>query len=91
MVIVVGNRFLKANNWSRSGVAFLIVAVLAIGCYLNALGGEFVSDDHKYIVNNPLLREPHRLPEVFTNSFPPPYQAKERRPLSAYHSAQLQY
>ena len=67
---MVGNRSLKGNNWSRSGVAFLIVAVLAIGCYLNALGGEFVSDDHKQILSNPLLIESHRLPEIFTKSFP---------------------
>ena len=54
------------ERWSRSGVAFLIVAVLASGCYLNALGGPFQSDDHKDIVDNTLLRAPHRLPEVFT-------------------------
>jgi len=54
------------ERWSRSWVAFLIVAVLASGCYLNALGGSFVSDDHKDIVDNTLLRAPHRLPELFT-------------------------
>ena len=57
------------ERWSRSGVAFLIVAVLAIGCYLNALGGDFVSDDRKDIVNNPILTDPHRLPELFTTPF----------------------
>ena len=54
------------ERWSQSGVAFLIVAVLASGCYLNALGGPFQSDDHRDIVDNTLLRAPHRLSEVFT-------------------------
>ena len=69
VAIVVGNRSLKGNNWSRSGVAFLIVAVLASGCYLNALGGPFLYDDHRDIVKNTLLRVPHRLPDLFTTSF----------------------
>ena len=71
VAIVVGNRSPKGNNWSRSGVAFLIVAVLASGCYLNALGGEFVYDDHKKIVNNSVLRKPQSLPELFTALFRP--------------------
>ncbi len=54
------------ERWSRSWVAFLIIAFLASGCYLNALGGSFVSDDHRDIVDNTLLRAPHRLPELFT-------------------------
>ena len=56
------------ERWSRSGVAFLIVAVLASGCYLNALGGSFVSDDHRGIVNNPKLREPDSLYEFFATT-----------------------
>ncbi|MCH7923466.1 MAG: tetratricopeptide repeat protein, partial [Nitrospinae bacterium] len=57
------------ERWSRSWVAFLIVAGLASGCYLNALGGSFISDDYRDIVNNPILQEPGRLPEIFTTSF----------------------
>ena len=57
------------EQWWRSGVAFLIVAGLASGCYLNALGGSFISDDYRDIVNNPILQEPGRLPEIFTTSF----------------------
>jgi tetratricopeptide (TPR) repeat protein len=53
----------------RSWVAFLIVAVLAIGCYLNALGGPFLYGSHRDIASNSILREPHRLSEVFTTSF----------------------
>ena len=54
------------ERWARSRVAFLIVAVLASGCYLNALSGPFLYDDPGDIVDNTLLRAPHRLPEVFT-------------------------
>jgi len=57
------------ERWSQSGVAFLIVAVLASGCYLNALGGSFISDDQRNIVNNSLLRESQSLPELFTAFF----------------------
>jgi len=63
------------ERWSRSGVAFLIVAGLASGCYVNALGGSFVSDDHRDIVDNTLLWAPHRLPELFTT----PLRHKEAR------------
>ncbi len=55
------------ERWARSRVAFLIVAVLASGCYLNALGGDFVSDDHVDIEHNRLLQETYRLPDVFTS------------------------
>ena len=54
---------------SRTAAAFLIVAGLAIGSYLNALGGPFLYDDHKDVANNPILLEPHRLTEIFTTSF----------------------
>ena len=47
----------------------LLVAVLAIGCYLNALGGEFVYDDHRKIVNHSGLRGAQSLPELFTALF----------------------
>ncbi|MDV2502477.1 MAG: tetratricopeptide repeat protein [bacterium] len=57
------------ERWSRSAAAFLIVAGLAVGCYLNALGGPFLYDDQRDIATNPLLREPGRLDEVFTTSF----------------------
>jgi len=59
----------KLERWSRTTAALLIVAGLAIGCYLNALGGAFVSDDHRDIVTNPILLEPGRLPELFTTPF----------------------
>ena len=55
------------ERWSRSGVAFLIVAGLAIGCYLNTLGSPFISDDHIDIVNNPIIRGEGHLPEVLFN------------------------
>ncbi len=58
------------ERWSRSWVAFLIIAFLASGCYLNALGGSFVSDDHRDIVDNTLLWAPDRLPELFTTPWP---------------------
>ncbi|MCH7768571.1 MAG: tetratricopeptide repeat protein [Nitrospinae bacterium] len=58
------------ERWSRSWVAFLIIAFLASGCYLNALGGSFVSDDHRDIVDNTLLWAPDRLPELFTTPLP---------------------
>ncbi len=57
------------ERWSQSGMAFLIVAVLASGCYLNALGGSFVSDDHRFVVKNSILQQPLRLTELFTTSF----------------------
>lgn len=57
------------ERWSRSGAPFVIVAGLAIGCYLNPLGGPFVYDDRKDIASNPILRASHRLPELFTTSF----------------------
>ena len=57
------------NRWSRSGVAFLIVAGLAIGCYLNTLGSPFISDDYRDIVYNPIIRGEGHLPEIFTTSF----------------------
>ncbi|MFQ5893878.1 MAG: hypothetical protein ACE5H5_06155, partial [Nitrospinota bacterium] len=57
------------ERWSRSWAAYLLVAGLAIGCYLNALGGPFLYDDQKDIAANPLLTTPHRLAEVFTTSF----------------------
>ena len=57
------------NRWSRSGVAFLIVAGLAIGCYLNTLGSPFISDDYRDIVYNPIIRGEGHLPELFTTSF----------------------
>ncbi len=44
----------------------LLVAVLAIGCYLNAMGGEFVYDDYPIVVNNTILRAPYHLHELFT-------------------------
>ena len=73
------------ERWSRSGVAFFIVAVLASGCYLNALGGPFLYDDHKDIVENTFLRAPHRLPDVFTS----PIRGNRGGLLSAYHDAHL--
>ncbi len=57
------------ERWSRSWVAFLIVAGLASGCYLNALGGSFISDDYRFIVNNPILRQPLRHTTFFTTLF----------------------
>jgi len=56
------------ERWARSRVAFLIVAVLASGCYLNALGNPFVSDDHRSIAKNHILRQPLNLTELFTTS-----------------------
>jgi len=57
------------EQWWRSGVAFLIVAVLASGCYLNALGGPFILDDYGDIVNNPIIQGKGHLPEIFTTPF----------------------
>lgn len=57
------------ERWSRSAAAFLIVAGLAAGCYLNALAAPFLYDDRKDIAANPILVEPGRLDEVFTTSF----------------------
>ncbi|MCH7646294.1 MAG: hypothetical protein IH788_03755, partial [Nitrospinae bacterium] len=72
------------ERWSRSWVAFLIVAVLASGCYLNALGGSFLSDDHRNIVDNSLLRETQSLPELFTALFHPRGStALSTRPITA--------
>ena len=57
------------ERWSRSWVAFLIVAGLASGCYLNALGGSFISDDYRHIVNNPFMQQPLRHTTFFTTLF----------------------
>ena len=39
-------------------VILLAILALAVGVYANALHGEFVYDDTKQIVNNPLIQQP---------------------------------
>lgn len=57
------------RRWSRSPAALILISLLALGCYLNTLGGPFLYDDHRDIAENPLLAEPGHLSEVFTTSF----------------------
>jgi hypothetical protein len=64
----------KASKWYGPGggpwlVAALVAALLSVAVYMNGLGGEFVLDDHAFLVDNPQLTEPHDLSYFFAGDF----------------------
>ncbi len=52
----------KLKNWA----ALAVIAVLGFSVYFNSLPGDFVWDDHHFIVNNVYLRDWAHLPRIFT-------------------------
>ena len=55
-------------DWS-SRLSLLLVPVLAIFVYLNALDGEFVWDDRKLIVSDYTIKSFDNITELFVNDF----------------------
>lgn len=53
------------NNWS----AYVIVGIVAIGCYVNSINGEFVHDDIPAITLNRDVLGSNRIIETFNNDF----------------------
>jgi tetratricopeptide (TPR) repeat protein len=46
----------------------LVVVTVAVLCYANALGGEFVYDDTLLIVNNDIIKDPRRIAQLFSTN-----------------------
>lgn len=50
----------------RLALVAALLAVLAMTAYLNALGGDFIYDDRRQILDNPLIRDPNALGEALS-------------------------
>jgi len=56
---------------------FFILALAALAVYFNALNNDFVWDDRFLIENNDLIKDPRRIPSIFTTDlyhFTVPYR-----------------
>ncbi|XP_048239661.1 protein O-mannosyl-transferase TMTC1-like isoform X2 [Haliotis rufescens] len=68
---VVKKPTVKSSKWAGQIDALLCVltAIVAGGCYLNSLNGDFVHDDIYAIKNNPDVNGQSEWTEIFTNDF----------------------
>ncbi len=60
-------RLRRLPGWlaARPAAAFLLLLAVGWLCYYPSLGGDFVWDDGKLVQNNPAIRSPVFIPEVF--------------------------
>jgi tetratricopeptide (TPR) repeat protein len=61
-----GSRLLIMPSVSRTGLAMVVIATIALACYANSLFGGFVSDDHLLIFDHPYTQKVSDWPRIFT-------------------------
>lgn len=50
-------------------LSFLLISILTLACYFNAINGDFIADDYVLIVNNPQIKSLANIPKLFTQSY----------------------
>jgi len=54
--------------WEQPPLHAAALVALCLAVYATALGNGFVSDDNFQLLNNPLVKDWHRLPQIFGRS-----------------------
>ena len=55
--------------WRRPAAAVLLIAVVGVAAFWNALGGEFVWDDRSLVLESDYVRHLGNLPDFFLSDF----------------------
>jgi len=64
---------------------FFILALAALAVYFNALNNDFVWDDRFLIENNDLIKDPRRIPSIFTTDLYHSHAEKTGAPHSNFY------